>query len=65
VISRTQIGLGKTKKISKPLLKRVLSLHELKQKILCFDEEILRFLDQRKQVKMQCLQDPNQSNIDT
>jgi len=29
-----------------------------------FDEECLIFLDQRKQVKMQWLQDPNQSNVD-
>jgi len=29
-----------------------------------FDEECLRFLDQRKQAKMQWLQEPNQSNVD-
>ena len=28
-----------------------------------FDEECLHFLDQRKQAKMQCLHDPNQSNV--
>jgi hypothetical protein len=36
----------------------------LKQHKPWFDEECLRFLDQRKQVKMQWLQDPNQSNVD-
>jgi len=29
-----------------------------------FDEECLRFWDQRKQAKMQWLQDPNKSNVD-
>ena len=29
-----------------------------------FDEECLHFLDQRKRAKIQCLQDPNQSNED-
>ena len=29
-----------------------------------FDEECLLFLDQRKQAKMQWVQDPNQSNAD-
>jgi hypothetical protein len=28
-----------------------------------FDEECSRFLDQRKQAKMQWLQDPNQSHV--
>ena len=30
-----------------------------------FDEERLRFSDQRKQAKMQWLQNPNHSNVDT
>jgi len=30
-----------------------------------FDEECLGILDQRKQAKMQWIQDPNQSNVDT
>jgi hypothetical protein len=30
---------------------------------LWFDEECLGFLDQRKQAKIQWLQDPNQSNV--
>ena len=29
-----------------------------------FDEECLGFLDQRKQAKMQCVQDPSQRNVD-
>jgi dsDNA-specific endonuclease/ATPase MutS2 len=41
-----------------------LGLYELKQHKPWFDEERLRFLDQRKQAKMQWLKDPNQSNID-
>ena len=39
-------------------------MYELKQHIPCFDEECSRFLAQRKQAKMQWLQDPNQSNVD-
>jgi hypothetical protein len=35
------------------------SLHELKQHKPSLDEEYLGFLDQRKQDKMQWLQDPN------
>jgi len=41
-----------------------LSLHELKQHKPWFDEECLGFLDQRKQAKMQWIQDPSQSNVD-
>jgi hypothetical protein len=37
----------------------------LKQHKPRFEEESLRFLDQRKQAKMQWLQDPNQSKVDT
>jgi len=39
-------------------------LHELKQLKPWFDEEWVRFLDQRKQAKVQWLQDPNQSKVD-
>jgi hypothetical protein len=35
----------------------------LKQHKPWFDEECLGFLDQRKQAKMQWLQDPNRSNV--
>ena len=41
-----------------------LGLYELKQHKPWFDEEFLRFLDRRKQAKMQWLHDPNQSNVD-
>jgi len=46
--------------------KESVSLYELEQLILqvCFGEECSRFLAQRKQAKMQWLQDPNQSNVD-
>jgi len=38
-----------------------LGLHELRQHKPWFEEECSRFLDQRKQAKMQWLQDPNQT----
>ena len=41
-----------------------LGLYKLKQHKPWFDEECLRFLDQRKQAKMQWLQHPDQSNVD-
>ena len=44
--------------------KESLSLFELKQHKPWFDEECLGFLDQRKQAKMQWVQDPSQSNVD-
>jgi len=44
--------------------KESLGLHELKQNEPWFDEECLGFIDQRKQVKMQWVQDPSQSNVD-
>jgi hypothetical protein len=37
----------------------------MKQHKSWFDEEYTQFLDQRKQAKMQWLQDPNQSNADS
>ena len=40
-----------------------LGLYELKQHRTWFDEECLRFLDQRKQAKKQWLQDQNERNI--
>jgi hypothetical protein len=42
----------------------MLGVYELKEHEPCFDEECLGLLDQRKHVKMQWLQDPNQSNVD-
>jgi len=44
--------------------KESLGLHELKQNKPWFDAECLGFLDQRKQAKMQWIQDPSQSNVD-
>jgi hypothetical protein len=41
-----------------------LGLHELKQHKPWFDKECLGFLDQRKQAKMQWIQDPSQRNVD-
>jgi hypothetical protein len=48
----------------KTTAKTSLSLHELKQQKVWFDEECLDFLDQRKQAKMQWVQDPSQRNKD-
>jgi predicted AAA+ superfamily ATPase len=42
----------------------IICLHKLKQHKPWFDEECLGFLDQRKQAKMQWIQDPSQSNVD-
>jgi len=39
-------------------------MYELKQHKPWSDAECLRFLDQRKQARLQFLQDPNQSNVD-
>jgi methionyl-tRNA synthetase len=44
--------------------KESLGLYERKQHKPWFDEECSTFLDQRKQAKMQCLQNPNQINVD-
>jgi hypothetical protein len=44
--------------------KKNVSLYELNQHIPWLDEECSRFLAQRKQAKMQWLQEPNQSNVD-
>jgi hypothetical protein len=41
-----------------------LGLYERKQHKPWFEEECSKFLDQRKQAKMQWLQNPNQSNVD-
>jgi len=51
-----------TTKITRTYTQESLGLYELKQHKPWFDEECLGFLDQRKRVKMQWLQDPNQSN---
>jgi len=44
--------------------KESLGMHEMKQHKPWFDEECLGILDQRKQVKMQWIQDASQSNAD-
>jgi predicted RNA-binding protein Jag len=44
--------------------KESLGLHEMKQHKPWFDEECLGILDQRKQAKMQRIQDPSKSTID-
>ena len=41
-----------------------LGMHDMKQHKPWFDEECLGILDQRKQAKMQWIQDPSQSNVD-
>jgi hypothetical protein len=41
-----------------------LGMHEIKQHKPWFDEKCLSILDQRKQAKMQWIQDPSQSNVD-
>ena len=43
--------------------KENLGLHELKRHKPWFDKECLGVLDQRKQAKMQWIQDPSQSNV--
>jgi len=42
-----------------------LGLHQLKHHKPWFDEKCLGFLDQRKQAKIQWVQDPNQRNVDS
>ena len=49
---------------NKPLAKEGLDPYELKQHKPWFDKECLGFLHQRKQAKMQRLQNPKQSNVD-
>ena len=44
--------------------KESLGLHDLKQPKPWFEKECLGFLDQRKQAKMQLVQDSNQSDVD-
>jgi len=48
----------------KTSVKEILGGYELKQHKPWFDEEYLQFSDERKQAKMQWLQDSNQRNID-
>ena len=60
MIARTKIGLGI---ILKPQLQSLV-LHEMKWHKPWSDDECLGFLDQRKQAKMQWVQNPSQRNAD-
>jgi hypothetical protein len=51
------------KEIIKISAKESLGPYEMNQHKPWFDEECSKFLDQRKQAKMQWLQNPNQSNV--
>jgi len=59
-INRSWENMKENIKIS---AKQSLGLHELKRHKPWFDEEILHFLDQRKQAKMHSVQDPIQNNV--
>jgi len=62
------MGLGRTlKRVSNFQLRRVycVRLYELQEHEPWFDEECLRYLDQRKHAKMQWVHDPKQSNVDS
>jgi hypothetical protein len=52
-----------SKRVPKSQLKGLV-LHDRKQHKPWFDEKCSKFLDKRKQGKMPCLQNPNQSNVD-
>jgi hypothetical protein len=60
-LSRDWENIKENNKIS---AKGILGLCELKQHKAWFDEECLDFLEQRKQAKMQWVQNANQSNVD-
>src|SRR5215813_14213001 len=52
------------KETIKTSAKESLGLQEMRQHKPWFDEECLGILDERKQAKMQWIQDPSQSNVD-
>jgi hypothetical protein len=60
----TNMAWENIQEYSKTSAKESLGLHELKEHKPWFDEECLGSLDQRKQAKMQCVQDTSQSNVD-
>jgi hypothetical protein len=60
-INRAWENIKESIKIS---AKEILGLYERKLHKPWFGEECSKFLDQRTQAKMQCLQNPNQSNVD-
>jgi hypothetical protein len=53
-----------TKENIKTSATRSPGMHEIKQHKPWFNDECLVILDQRKQAKMQWIQDPSQSNVD-
>jgi len=61
-INRAWENIKDTLKIS---AKESVGLYEWKQHKPWFDEECSQFLDQRRQVKIQRLWDPNHSNIES
>jgi len=52
------------KENTKTSARESLGLHEWKQHNLWFDKECVDFLDQRKQAKLQWIQNPSRSNVD-
>jgi hypothetical protein len=60
-INRAWENIKESIKIS---AKESLGLYERKQHKPWFDKECSKFLDRRKQTKIQWLQNPNQSNVD-
>jgi hypothetical protein len=57
-------ALENIKESIKILAKESLGLYERKQHKPWFDEECSKFLDQRKEAKIQWLQNPNQSSVE-
>ena len=57
-------GWENVKENIKTSAKEGLGLHEWKQHKPWFDKECVYFLDQRKQAKMQWIQDTSRSNVD-
>jgi hypothetical protein len=57
------VGWENIKENIKSTARESLSLYELTQHKTWFDEECLRFLDQRKHARKQGLEDQNQINI--
>jgi hypothetical protein len=56
--------LGKIKENSKTSVEESTGLYELKQYKPQINEKCLRFINHRKQAKMQCLKYPDQSTVD-
>ena len=60
-VNRAWVNIKENVKTS---AKESLGLHELKQHKPWFDEECVDFLDQRKQDKMQWINEPSRRNVD-